>query len=95
MTYKQPVSVLVLVYTEELDVLLLERADFPGHWQSVTGSREAGEPLALTAVLGRLAGLGGSRRFREADQGRDQSRQIALDLGVVDHAGGGQRLVGP
>jgi dATP pyrophosphohydrolase len=48
-TYKQPVSVLVLVYTEELDVLLLERADFPGHWQSVTGSREAGEPLALTA----------------------------------------------
>ncbi|MDH4182335.1 MAG: NUDIX domain-containing protein, partial [Betaproteobacteria bacterium] len=47
MTYKQPVSVLVLVYTEELDVLLLERADFPGHWQSVTGSREAGEPLAL------------------------------------------------
>jgi dATP pyrophosphohydrolase len=47
--FKQPVSVLVLVYTEKLDVLLLERADFPGHWQSVTGSREAGEPLVLTA----------------------------------------------
>lgn len=50
MRYKQPVSVLVLVYTKDLDVLLLERADFPAHWQSVTGSREAGEPLLLTAV---------------------------------------------
>jgi dATP pyrophosphohydrolase len=47
--YKQPVSVLVLVHTENLEVLLLERADFPGHWQSVTGSREAGEDLAITA----------------------------------------------
>jgi dATP pyrophosphohydrolase len=48
--FKQPLSVLVLVYTQGLDVLLLERADFPGHWQSVTGSREAEEPLALTAA---------------------------------------------
>jgi dATP pyrophosphohydrolase len=48
--YKEPVSVLVLVYTPELDVLLLERADFADHWQSVTGSREPGEPLARTAV---------------------------------------------
>jgi dATP pyrophosphohydrolase len=48
--YKQPVSVLVLVYTPELDVLLLERADYPEHWQSVTGSQEPGEALAATAV---------------------------------------------
>ena len=48
--YKQPVSVLVLVYTPDLDVLLIERADFPDHWQSVTGSCEPGEPLARTAV---------------------------------------------
>src|SRR5205085_4111364 len=41
---------LVLVYTPALDVLLLERADFPAHWQSVTGSCEPGEPLAATAV---------------------------------------------
>ena len=47
---KQPVSTLVLVYTEDLDVLLLERADFPGYWQSVTGSREADEPLERTAA---------------------------------------------
>ena len=50
MQYKQPVSVLVLVYTVEFLVLLLERADFPGHWQSVTGSQEPGEPLVETAV---------------------------------------------
>jgi dihydroneopterin triphosphate diphosphatase len=48
--YKQPVSVLVLVYTSDLRVLLLERADFKDHWQSVTGSREDDEPLADTAV---------------------------------------------
>lgn len=48
--YKQPVSVLVVVYTSELDVLLMERADFPEHWQSVTGSIEPGETLAHAAV---------------------------------------------
>jgi dATP pyrophosphohydrolase len=48
--YKQPVSVLVLVYTKDLDVLVIERADFPDHWQSVTGSAEPGEALADTAV---------------------------------------------
>lgn len=48
--FKQPVSVLVLVYTPDLRVLLVERADFPDHWQSVTGSREPEEPLAKTAV---------------------------------------------
>ena len=47
---KQPVSTLVLVYTSDLDVLLIERADFPGFWQSVTGSREDDEPLDRTAA---------------------------------------------
>ena len=47
--YKQPVSVLVLVHTSDLHVLLLERADFPEHWQSVTGSRDEDESLAATA----------------------------------------------
>src|SRR5207248_2802302 len=48
--YKQPVSVLVIVYTRELDVLLMERADFPEHWQSVTGSIEPGEALEHAAA---------------------------------------------
>jgi dihydroneopterin triphosphate diphosphatase len=48
--YKQPVSVLVVIYTPRLEVLLLERADHPGYWQSVTGSREQAETLAETAI---------------------------------------------
>lgn len=47
--YKQPISVLVVIYTPALDVLLLERAAHPGFWQSVTGSREADEALIATA----------------------------------------------
>ena len=47
--YKVPVSVLVLVHTPALEVLLLERADHPGYWQSVTGSQHAGETLVQTA----------------------------------------------
>lgn len=48
--FKQPLSALVVVYTPRLDVLLIERADFPAHWQSVTGSAEPGEAPAATAV---------------------------------------------
>lgn len=47
---KQPVSVLVVIYTPSLDVLLLERSDYPGYWQSVTGSRENGETMRDTAI---------------------------------------------
>jgi dATP pyrophosphohydrolase len=48
--YKIPISALVLVHTPDLRVLLLERADYPGYWQSVTGSQEPGETLAQTAT---------------------------------------------
>lgn len=48
--YKQPVSVLVVIYTPQLEVLLLERADFKDAWQSVTGSVEPGETLRETAI---------------------------------------------
>jgi dATP pyrophosphohydrolase len=47
--YKIPVSVLVVIHTVDLQVLLLERADRPEFWQSVTGSQEAGEALVQTA----------------------------------------------
>ncbi|MGH8640653.1 MAG: dihydroneopterin triphosphate diphosphatase [Burkholderiales bacterium] len=50
MQYKIPVSVLVVVHTPALEVLLLERAEPPGFWQSVTGSQEEGETLLETAV---------------------------------------------
>ena len=39
--YKIPESVLVVIHTSALDVLVLERADRPGFWQSVTGSLDA------------------------------------------------------
>jgi dATP pyrophosphohydrolase len=41
---------LVVVHTPDLQVLLLERADHPGFWQSVTGSQDKGETLQQTAV---------------------------------------------
>ena len=47
--YKQPISVLVVIYTPALQVLLLERAAHPDFWQSVTGSREDNEQLIDTA----------------------------------------------
>ena len=49
--FKIPESVLVVIYTPALDVLLIERADQPGFWQSVTGSKDAAdEPLAETCI---------------------------------------------
>ncbi len=50
MQYKQPISALVVIYTAALDVLLLERADYPDAWQSVTGSRDGAESLRETAI---------------------------------------------
>ncbi len=48
--HKIPESVLVVIHTPDLQVLMLERADRPGFWQSVTGSLDAlDEPLAETA----------------------------------------------
>ena len=48
--YKTPISVLVVIYTPDLQVLLMERADHPGYWQSVTGSQNPGETLRETAI---------------------------------------------
>jgi len=49
--YKIPESVLVVIHTPRLDVLLLERADAPGYWQSVTGSKESeGETMVRTCI---------------------------------------------
>lgn len=48
--HKQPVSALIVIYTAQLDVLLLERADYPDAWQSVTGSRDGDETLRQTAL---------------------------------------------
>lgn len=48
--FKIPESVLVVIHTPDLQVLLIERADHPGYWQSVTGSLDRpDEPPAETA----------------------------------------------
>lgn len=48
--FKIPESVLVVIHTPALQVLLLERADAPGFWQSVTGSKDSlAEPWEETA----------------------------------------------
>ena len=60
---KQPISALIVIYTPGLEVLLLERADHPGYWQSVTGSRDGDESLRDTAIreVGEETGLDASR----------------------------------
>ncbi len=76
---KQPVSVLVVIYTAApstehgtgYEVLLLERADHPGYWQSVTGSREGDEVLRATAI----------REVRE-ETGLDASQYALTDWQV-------------
>jgi dATP pyrophosphohydrolase len=51
MPHKIPESVLVVIHTAALEVLLIERADRPGYWQSVTGSLDTlDEPLIATAA---------------------------------------------
>lgn len=41
--FKTPISALILIHTVDLQVLIMERADKAGYWQSVTGSLENGE----------------------------------------------------
>jgi dATP pyrophosphohydrolase len=70
--HKIPCSVLVVIHTAALEVLLLERAPWPGYWQSVTGSLgRADEPLAETAI----------REVRE-ETGIDASRHALADWGI-------------
>ncbi len=48
--WKIPESVLVVIHTADLEVLLIERADAPGFWQSVTGSKDAPDESAASTA---------------------------------------------
>ena len=48
--FKTPISALVLIHTNDLQVLIMERADKSGFWQSVTGSLEQGESPLQAAI---------------------------------------------
>lgn len=51
MHYKNPISILVVIYVEHTQrVLMLQRKDDPEFWQSVTGSLAEGETLQQTAI---------------------------------------------
>lgn len=49
--YKIPESVLVVIHSAELEVLLIERADKPGYWQSVTGSKDTADEALEQAAM--------------------------------------------
>lgn len=48
--FKIPISALVLIHTQDLQVLIMERTDKPGFWQSVTGSVECDETPKQAAI---------------------------------------------
>ena len=50
MAFKKPISSLILIYSEDFKVLLMERADKKGFWQSVTGSIEDNETPKDAAI---------------------------------------------
>lgn len=73
--HKIPRSVLVVIYTADLQVLMLERAGWPGFWQSVTGSIDHdNEPLAETAA----------REVRE-ETGIDTAQYRLTDWGIENN----------
>lgn len=49
--YKIPQSVLVVIYTPELDVLLIKRADAANYWQSVTGAKDTLQESYLQTAI--------------------------------------------
>lgn len=51
MSFKRPISVLVVIHTPDGQVLLIERAQQPGFWQSVTGSQDDGDADLLHTAL--------------------------------------------
>ncbi len=53
--FKIPESVLVVIHTPALDVLLIERADAPGYWQSVTGSKDTVEETLVETCVREVA----------------------------------------
>ncbi|WP_256080789.1 dihydroneopterin triphosphate diphosphatase [Massilia sp. YIM B04103] len=74
--YKIPESVLVVIHTAAMDVLLIERADRAGFWQSVTGSKDAvDEPLLETATR---------ELFEETGIVADGERIVLRDWGLAN-----------
>ncbi len=81
--FKIPESVLVVIHTAGLQVLLLERADRPGFWQSVTGSKDdVNEPLLETCrrEVGEETGIEIGTSTEHANCLRDWQMQNVYDI---------------
>ena len=76
--YKIPQSVLVLIHTVDLEVLLIERADMPTFWQSVTGARASMEESLVDTAAREVFEETGIRVVKEA------SGQVLADNEVTD-----------
>lgn len=83
MVWKNPVSVLVVIFARDTGrVLMLQRRDDPSFWQSVTGSQEPGESLMETAKREVLEELGIDVNARQLTV-VDCQRQIQFE--IFDH----------
>ena len=72
---KIPESVLVVIHTVAAQVLLLERADQPGFWQSVTGSKDSRDEALLETC----------RREVAEETGLDLSQGVLTDWHQTNH----------
>ena len=73
---KIPRSVLVVVHTPEPLVLLLERAPWPGYWQSVTGSLAREDEPHVAAAIREVREETGIDIFMMFDPGRTLAERI-------------------
>jgi dATP pyrophosphohydrolase len=73
--FKIPVSVLVVIHTPDIQVLMMERASWPGFWQSVTGSLDREEESPREAAI---------REVRE-ETGLDAAQYALSDWGRSHH----------
>lgn len=80
MPHKVPESVLVVIHSPDFEVLLLERADHPGFWQSVTGSKDTPDEPSLQTALREVAEETGIQAHAPDSHGADNPLLRMTDL---------------
>ena len=80
MAHKIPESVLVVIHTADLEVLLIERADRTGFWQSVTGSLDRLDEALLDTAARELFEETGIAADGERIKLRDWQLSIVYEI---------------